>query len=87
MSLALQTVITVVFVIGVSLYPGRNNASLIDKLLMIPAEQDAYEIYEFQIDSRKDANEAVASFIDICQSVFSDQKKINSCTRAWKRFC
>ncbi len=67
----------------VALIIGHKNTNIVDKLLMMPVEEDNdYTTYDFHIGSVEDANEEVAEFGNICKMGISDRKKSGYCSLA-----
>ena len=76
-------VIVVSYVIIVALIMGRKNKSIVDKLLMMPVEEDMdYETYDFHVGSIEDAKTASAEFGDICKNRIAEKKKSCYCSLA-----
>ena len=82
-SFLLQFVIVASYVIVVALILGRKNKSLVDKLLVMPADEDRdYETYDFHIGSIEDAKTASTEFGDICKKGITEKRKSCYCSLA-----
>ena len=82
-SFLLQFVIVASYVILAALIMGRKNKSIVDKLLVMPAEEDRdYETYDFHIGSTLDAKAASTEFGDICKNGIAEKRKSCSCSLA-----
>ena len=82
-SFSLQFVIVASYVILAALIMGRKNKSIVDKLLVMPAEEDRdYETYDFHIGSTLDAKAASTEFGDICKNGIAEKRKSCSCSLA-----
>lgn len=82
-SFSLQFVIVASYVIIAALIMGRKNKSIVDKLLVMPAEEDRdYETYDFHIGSTLDAKAASTEFGDICKNGIAEKRKSCSCSLA-----
>ena len=82
-SFALQFVIVASYVVIVALIIGRKNKSFVDKLLMLPVEEDRnYETYDFHVRSVEDAKIASAEFGNICNNQIAEKKKSVYCSLA-----
>ena len=82
-SFSLQFVIVVSYVIIVALIMGRKNKSIVDKLLILPVEEDRdYETYDFHVESIEDAKTASTEFGDICKNRITEKKKSCYCSLA-----
>lgn len=80
-SFALQFVIITLYVIVGALIMGRKNKGLINKLLVLPVEENQ-TIYDFHVESEEDAKKATDSFHDICRKGISTPKKAFYCSLA-----
>lgn len=83
LSFPLQFVIVVSYVFIAALIAGRKNKSIVDKLLMIPDEEDMdYETYDYHVGSVEDAKNASTEFGDICKNRIAEKKKFCYCSLA-----
>ena len=82
-SLALQTAFTFVYIIACALIMGRKNKGIIDKLLILPMEEEENcRTFDFHIGSEEDAKAAASSFGDICKKSIAQKKKSYYCSLA-----
>lgn len=82
-SFSLQFVIVALYVIIVALIMGRKNKSIVDKLLMMPVEEDRdYETFDFHVGSIEDAKTASTEFVDICKNWIAEKNKSCYCSLA-----
>lgn len=81
MSFAAQFVIVTAYVIVCAAIMGRRNRGVIDKLLVLPIEENQ-AIYDFHIESEGDAKAATAEFGEICKNSMTDKKKPFYCSLA-----
>lgn len=74
MSLVIQVLTTSVYVIVCALYLGRKNTLVIDKLLALPREKEAYEVYDYHIATNEDAAAGMEIFSNLCKNRISSNK-------------
>ena len=80
MSFAIQFVIVASYVFICAYIMGRKNENLIDKLLVIPVnEEEEYTTYDFHIQSKEDALSMVNRFDDFRKNRISDKRKSYYC--------
>ena len=83
MSFAAQFMIITAYVLVCAWIIGRKNKKIVDKLLMLPAEETAdYRSYDFHIQSKEDAGDAAVGFGEICEQSISSRKKAYYCSLA-----
>ena len=81
MSFAAQFVLIAFYVLACAWILGRKNTGIINKLLVLPPEEDC-RTYDFHIESEKDAEGAVSSFGEITGAAIRDRKKAYYCSLA-----
>lgn len=80
-ALAVQLTLTAAYAVGCACFLGRRNKGLVNKLLVLPPEEN-YTAYDFHIESEGDAKTAAAGFGDICRESIPDRKKSYYCSLA-----
>ena len=80
-ALAVQLTLTAAYAVGCACFLGRRNKGLVNKLLVLPPEEN-YTAYDFHIESEGDAKTAAAGFGDICRESIPEKRKAYYCALA-----